>query len=56
MSKFIRDNDHPEILDECIKKIPEKYYEKYTIVRSTPFFLEFLNPDANEGSRVFTSC
>ena len=51
MSKFMM-IDHPEILDECIKKIPEKYYEKYTIVRSTPFFLEFLNPDANKGSGI----
>lgn len=29
MSKFMM-IDHPEILDECIKKIPEEYYEKYT--------------------------
>ena len=46
MSKFMM-IDHPEILDECIKKIPEEYYEKYTIVRSTPFFLEILNKNAN---------
>ncbi|WP_455538530.1 sugar-phosphatase [Terrisporobacter sp.] len=51
MSKFMM-IDHPEILDECIKKIPEKYYEKYTIVRSTPFFLEFLNSNANKGSGI----
>ena len=48
MSKFMM-IDHPEILDECIKKIPKKFYEKYTIVRSMPFFLEFLNPNANKG-------
>ena len=51
MSKFMM-IDHPEILDECIKKIPKKYYEKYTIVRSTPSFLEFLNPKANKGSGI----
>ena len=51
MSKFMM-IDHPEILDECIKKIPKKYYEKYTIVRSTPSFLEFLNPQANKGSGI----
>lgn len=51
MSKFMM-IDHPEILDECIKKIPKEYYEKYTIVRSTPSFLEFLNPDANKGSGI----
>ncbi len=51
MSKFMM-IDHPEILNECIKKIPEEYYEKYTIVRSTPFFLEFLNRDANKGAGI----
>lgn len=51
MSKFMM-IDHPEILDECIKKIPKEYYEKYTIVRSTPAFLEFLNPRANKGSGI----
>lgn len=51
MSKFMM-IDHPEILDECIKKIPEEYYEKYTIVRSTPFFLEILNRNANKGAGI----
>lgn len=51
MSKFMM-IDHPEILDECIKKIPKEYYEKYTIVRSTPSFLEFLNPSANKGNGI----
>lgn len=51
MSKFMM-IDHPEILDECIKKIPKEYYEKYTIVRSTPSFLEFLNVGANKGNGI----
>lgn len=51
VSKFMM-IDHPEILDECISKIPKEYYEKYTIVRSTPFFLEILNKDANKGSGI----
>ena len=51
MSKFMM-IDHPEILDECVKKIPQEYYEKYTIVRSTPFFLEILRPEANKGSGI----
>ena len=33
MSKFMM-IDHPEILDECIKKIPEEYYEKYKNISS----------------------
>lgn len=51
MSKFMM-IDHPEIIDECIKKIPKSYFEKYTIVRSTPSFLEFLNPKANKGAGI----
>lgn len=51
MSKFMM-IDHPEVLDECIKKIPKEYYEKYTIVKSTPFFLEFLNKNANKGAGI----
>ena len=34
------------------KKIPQEYYEKYTIVRSTPFFLEILRPEENKGSGI----
>lgn len=48
MSKFLI-SDHPEILDEKIAKIPEELYEKYTIVRSMPFYLEILNKNANKG-------
>ena len=51
VSKFMM-IDHPEILDECIKKIPKKFYEKYTIVRSMPFFLEILNSNANKGAGI----
>lgn len=41
--------DEPEVLEEAFKKIPAEYFEKYTIVRSTPFFLEVLNPKASKG-------
>lgn len=51
MSKFMM-IDHPEVLDECITKIPKEFYDKYTIVRSTPSFLEFLSPTANKGSGI----
>lgn len=41
--------DEPAILEAAFKKIPAEYFEKYTIVRSTPFFLEWLNPKASKG-------
>lgn len=44
--------DEPEILEEAIKKIPASIYEKYTVVRSAPFFLEFLNKEVDKGAGV----
>lgn len=44
--------DDEEILTEAANKIPKEFYEKYTIVRSSPFFLEFLHKKANKGSGI----
>lgn len=44
--------DEPEILEEAIKKIPKFVYDKYTVVRSAPYFLEFLNKSCNKGEGV----
>ena len=44
--------DEPEILGPAIDKLPKEIYEKYTVVRSTPYFLEFLNKESNKGVGV----
>ncbi|MGL4799372.1 MAG: sugar-phosphatase [Cellulosilyticaceae bacterium] len=44
--------EEPEILEEAIKKLPAEIYEKYTVVRSAPFFLEFLHKEVNKGAGV----
>jgi Cof subfamily protein (haloacid dehalogenase superfamily) len=44
--------DDPKIIDEVIEKIPETVSSKYTIVRSEPFFLEFLHKSVNKGAGV----
>jgi Cof subfamily protein (haloacid dehalogenase superfamily) len=44
--------DDPKIIDEVIEKIPEAVSSKYTIVRSEPFFLEFLHKSVNKGAGV----
>ena len=44
--------DEPEILEKAIDKLPKDIYEKYTVLRSAPYFLEFLNKDANKGTGV----
>ena len=48
--------DEPEKLEEVIENIPSELYEKYTIVRSAPFFLEFLNKSANKGTALTALC
>ena len=40
--------DEPDYLDSVIEKFPKEIYEKYNIVKSAPFFLEFLKPTADK--------
>ncbi|MCE9656183.1 sugar-phosphatase [Clostridium celatum] len=44
--------DEPEILQRAIDNLPKEVYEKYTVVKSTPYFLEFLNKEVNKGTGV----
>ncbi|MFI3210298.1 MAG: sugar-phosphatase [Peptostreptococcaceae bacterium] len=48
--------DSPEALEEFIPKIPSEMHEEFNIVRSAPFFLEFLHKDANKGVALRTLC
>ncbi|MBK5239596.1 sugar-phosphatase [Clostridium sp.] len=44
--------DEPEIIEEIMNMIPEEVSDKYTIVRSAPFYLEFLHKSVNKGAGV----
>lgn len=44
--------EDPVILEDAITRLPKELYDKYTIVRSAPFFLEFLNKSVNKGVGV----
>jgi Cof subfamily protein (haloacid dehalogenase superfamily) len=44
--------DEPEILSEAVAKLPPEIYEKYSVLRSAPYFLEFLDKRVNKGSGV----
>ena len=44
--------DPEEVLEEAIKKIPQAIFDQYTVVRSAPFFLEFLNKASSKGTGV----
>ena len=44
--------DQPEILQKAVDNLPKEIYDKYTVVRSAPYFLEFLNKEVNKGVGV----
>lgn len=44
--------DEPEVLDAAIAKIPQEFYDKYNIVKSRPFYLEFMNKEASKGNAI----
>jgi Cof subfamily protein (haloacid dehalogenase superfamily) len=44
--------DEPERLNTIIANIPESFWDKYTFVKSTPFFLEILDPSVSKGNAV----
>ena len=44
--------DKPELIEEIMQKIPDEVSSKYTVVRSAPFYLEFLHKSVNKGAGV----
>ena len=48
--------DEPEKLEEVLNVLPKELYDNYTVVRSAPFFLEFLNKKANKGTALQSLC
>ncbi len=44
--------DEPELLGPAMAQLPAELDERYTVVLSTPYFLEFLHPQGNKGRGV----
>ena len=44
--------DEPAILDKAISRIPAEVKEKYTVLKSAPYFLEILDKRVNKGTGV----
>lgn len=44
--------DEPEVLQKAIDRLPEEVYEKYSVLRSAPYFLEFLDKKVDKGQAV----
>ena len=44
--------DEPAILDQAITRIPASVREKYTVMKSSPYFLEILDKRVNKGTGV----
>lgn len=45
-------SDDEEVLDRALEQIDPSFYDKYSILRSEPFYLEFLNKNASKGKTV----
>ena len=44
--------DEPELLDAAIARLPAEAWERNTILKSAPYFLEILNKEVNKGTGV----
>ncbi len=44
--------DEPDILDKVITRIPQEVKEKYTVLKSAPYFLEILDKRVTKGTGV----
>jgi len=44
--------DEPAALEDGIAYLPFEFFERYNVVKSTPFYLEFMNKKASKGSAV----
>lgn len=44
--------DNPEKLNQVIQALPSELHEQYTIVQSSPFFLEFVHSETSKGLAV----
>ncbi|MGT2924813.1 sugar-phosphatase [Streptococcus caviae] len=44
--------DEPDVLAAAIAKIPASFYQDFTIVKSRPFYLEFMNKKVSKGTAV----
>ncbi|MCL2676595.1 MAG: sugar-phosphatase [Streptococcaceae bacterium] len=44
--------DEPDVLENGIAYLPFEFFESYNMVKSTPFYLEFMNKKASKGNAV----
>lgn len=44
--------DEPKKLDEAMRLLPEEVFEKYNVVKSAPYFLEFMNKETSKGTAL----
>ena len=44
--------DEPDVLDQAISQIPKEVADKYTLVKSQPFYLEVVNKNVSKGNAI----
>ncbi len=52
LNKILAIDDDTELIESLQKEMAEKYKGKLYVIRSTPRFCEFSNPDATKGNAV----
>lgn len=52
MNKILAIDDDTQLIEKLQKEMAEKYGDKLYVVRSTPRFCEFSNPEATKGNAV----
>jgi Cof subfamily protein (haloacid dehalogenase superfamily) len=44
--------DESDVLSDAISRLPSSLYNEFMVVRSAPWFLEFLHPECNKGTGI----
>ena len=44
--------DDAHLIDQAIEDLPEELTSRFNIVRSEPYYLEFVNPKASKGAAL----
>lgn len=44
--------DNPEVIDQIQPQIPQAVYEEYSVIRRSPYFIEFMHKEVHKGNTV----
>lgn len=44
--------DEPDLLNNAVENLPKELYDEFMVLRSAPWFLEFLHTESNKGTGI----